>query len=89
MSFRRTFNSRVLHLRAIVSGALLKSVPQPHVVRNRGKNWSPAEEERLQGRFRELRAMGATQNAIVTMLSAEFERGAWAIRKRLRSSHLA
>ena len=85
----RTFRSRVPALRAIVPGSLLTAAPPPHVVRNRGKSWSPAEEERLQGRFRELRAMGATQNAIVATLSAEFERGAWAIRKRLRSSYLA
>ena len=83
---KQTFRSRVPALRAIVPGSLLQARPHPHVVRNRGKNWSPAEEEQLQGRFRELRAIGATQGAIVETLSAEFERGAWAIRKRLRSS---
>jgi site-specific DNA-methyltransferase (adenine-specific) len=85
----QTFRSRVPALRAIVAGSLLRKTPKPHVVRNRGKTWSPAEEEQLQGRFRELCASGATRGVIVALLSAEFERGAWAIRKRLRSSLLA
>lgn len=85
----KTYRSRVEQWRALIPGSLLKTKPEPHVVRNRGKSWSEAEEERLHGRFRELRAAGATQGAIVAALSAEFERGAWAIRKRLRSSFLA
>lgn len=85
----KTYRSRVEQWRALTPGSLLRTKPEPHVVRNRGKSWSEAEEERLHGRFRELRAAGATQGAIVAALSAEFERGAWAIRKRLRSSFLA
>lgn len=81
----RTFRSRVPALRKIIPGSLLERAPEPHVVRNRGKSWSAAELAQLQRRFRELRASGATQGAIVAALSAELERGAWAIRKRLRS----
>jgi site-specific DNA-methyltransferase (adenine-specific) len=80
---QRTFRSRVPELRKIVPGSMLGPEPAPHVVRNRGKSWSAAEVERLQARYRDLRASGAAQNAIVATLSAEFERGAWAIRKRL------
>ncbi len=83
----RTFSSRVPDLRKIIPGSLQETPPAPHVVRNRGKSWSPSEVEHLQVRFRELHASGATQGAIVATLSAELERGAWAIRKRLRSSN--
>ena len=79
----RTFRSRVPELRKVVPGSMLEPEPAPHVVRNRGKSWSDAEVERLQARYRDLHASGAAQNAIVATLSAEFERGAWAIRKRL------
>jgi len=82
----RTFRSRVPGLRKIVPGSLLERAPEPHVVRNRGKSWSDAELAQLQGRFRELHASGATRSAIVATLSAELERGAWAIRKRLSSA---
>lgn len=85
----QTFCRRVPQLRALVPGALLQDAPQPHVVRNRGRSWSEDEDAQLRGRFRELRASGATKDSIVRTLSAEFERGAWAIRKRLRSSFLA
>jgi site-specific DNA-methyltransferase (adenine-specific) len=83
----RTFRSRVPDLRKIIPGSLLETPPAPHVVRNRGKPWSPGEVEHLQGRFRELHASGATQGSIIATLSAELERGAWAIRKRLRSTN--
>lgn len=79
----RTFRSRVPELRKVAPGSMLQPEPAPHVVRNRGKSWSPAEAERLAARYRDLRASGAAQSAIVATLSAEFERGAWAIRKRL------
>jgi site-specific DNA-methyltransferase (adenine-specific) len=82
----RTFRSRVPDLRKIVAGSLLEAAPEPHVVRNRGKSWSAADLEQLHGRFEELHASGATRAAIVATLSAELERGAWAIRKRLRSA---
>jgi site-specific DNA-methyltransferase (adenine-specific) len=79
----RTFRSRVPELRKVAPGSMLEPEPAPHVVRNRGKSWSAAEVERLQARYRDLHATGAAQNAIITALSAEFERGPWAIRKRL------
>ena len=67
-----------------VPGSMIEPPPKPHVVRNRGKAWSRAESERLHKRYQDLRASGATQSAIVEKLSAEFARGAWAIRKRLK-----
>ncbi len=83
---KRTFHSRVPDLRKIVAGSLLEPAPAPHVVRNRGKSWSASELGQLQRRFEELQASGATRAAIVATLGAELERGAWAIRKRLRSA---
>jgi site-specific DNA-methyltransferase (adenine-specific) len=80
----RTFRSRVAALRAIVPGSLLAPEPDPHIVKNRGKLWSEAESAQLISRYRDLHAAGVTKGAIVNMLSAEFARGAWAIRKRLR-----
>lgn len=82
---KTAFRSRVPALRKIVAGALLTPQPKPHVVPNRGKAWSADESERLRKRYRELHASGVTKTAIVSMLTAEFARGAWAIRKRLRS----
>jgi site-specific DNA-methyltransferase (adenine-specific) len=81
---QRTFRNRVPALRTIVPGSLLAPQPDPHVVKNRGKLWSEAESARLLSRYRDLHAAGITKGAIVDMLSAEFARGAWAIRKRLR-----
>lgn len=81
---QRTFRSRVPALRAIVPGSLPASQPDPHVVENRGKVWSETEAARLLNRYRDLHAAGVTKGAIVEVLSAEFARGAWAIRKRLR-----
>ncbi len=83
----RTFRNRVPELRKISPGSMLQPPPVPHVVRNRGKSWSAAEVERLQVRYHDLLASGATQTTIVATLSAEFERGAWAIRKRLRATN--
>lgn len=80
----KTFRSRVPALRTIVAGSLLEPKPQPHVVPNRGKSWSDDEAQRLGDRYRALHATGATKASIVDTLSAEFARGAWAIRKRLR-----
>jgi len=79
------FGSRVPALRKIVAGSLLTPQPEPHVVPNRGKVWSVDESERLRVRYRELHASGVTKAAIVSMLTAEFARGAWAIRKRLQT----
>lgn len=66
-------------------GSMLDPQPREHIVRNRGKTWSAAEAETLHRRYRDLHAKGATQAAIVRTLSEEFERGAWAIRKRLKN----
>jgi hypothetical protein len=63
---------------------LLETQPRPHIVPNRGKTWTVDEAQRLHDRYRDLHASGATKGAIVDTLSAEFARGAWAIRKRLR-----
>jgi site-specific DNA-methyltransferase (adenine-specific) len=80
---RKTFTTRVPHLKRLTPGSLLEPLPRPHVVRNRGKAWTPAESKRLQRRYRDLRAAGVSQGAIIEALSREFARGAWAIRKRL------
>jgi site-specific DNA-methyltransferase (adenine-specific) len=69
-----------------VPGSLLEPAIEPHVVPNRGKTWSEDESERLQQRYRDLHMSGATQTAIVQVLSREFARGAWAIRKRLKGA---
>ncbi len=82
---KTTFRSRVPALRKIVAGSLLAPQPTPHVVPNRGKTWSADESERLHARYRELHASGVAKGAIVDALTTEFARGAWAIRKRLRS----
>lgn len=82
---KRTFGACVPELLGAVPGSLVRTAPVPHVVRNRGKAWTPSDVATLEGRYRELRARGVTQAAIVSMLSREFERGAWAIRKRLAS----
>jgi site-specific DNA-methyltransferase (adenine-specific) len=81
---QKTFRSRVPALKKMVAGAMLEPQPRPHVVRNRGKAWSDDESQRLHERYRALHASGATKKAIVAALSAEFARGAWSIRKRLR-----
>jgi len=81
---RKTYASRVPSLQAIAAGSLLTPAPRPHVVGNRGKAWSANESQRLRQRYFDLHASGATNDAIVSALSTEFARGAWAIRKRLR-----
>ncbi len=81
---KQTFASRLPQWQQIVPGSSPTETPTPYVVRNRGKAWSAVEAERLHLRYRDLRAAGNNKSAIVKALSEEFERGAWAIRKRLR-----
>ncbi|HEV2262074.1 MAG TPA: site-specific DNA-methyltransferase [Candidatus Rubrimentiphilum sp.] len=82
----RACKSALVRLSLVAAGSLAEDLPVPQVVRNRGKSWSAADLERLQSRYHELHAAGETQHAIVARLSKEFERGAWAIRKRLRAT---
>ena len=83
-----TFRSRVPALRALRAGGLLEEAPRPHVVPNRGKSWSAAESQRLRSRYGALRSEGVAKGDIVRVLSREFARGAWAIRKRLASEDI-
>src|SRR5579883_2995463 len=76
--------SAVARIEATAPGSMLEAPSPQHVVKNRGKTWTAAEMRRLRERYGDLHARGATQAAIVNALSEEFERGAWAIRKRLR-----
>lgn len=80
---RKAYETCVKRIEATVPGSLLQPAPRPHVVPNRGKTWSAAESQRLRKRYRDLHAKGLTKGEIVAALSREFERGAWAIRKRL------
>jgi hypothetical protein len=80
---KKAFEACVARIRAVEAGALLQPAPRPHVVRNRGKAWSYSESQRLRARYRALHASGLRKGQIVAMLSREFNRGAWAIRKRL------
>lgn len=82
---KKAFRSSVTALQKIRAGSLLAPTPRPHIVPNHGKAWSAAESELLHARYRELHASGAAKGAIVDALTAEFSRGAWAIRKRLRT----
>lgn len=79
----RAYKAALARLSGIQAGSMVEVQPQPHIVRNRGKSWSDADVQRLQTRYSELHAAGETQRAIVARLSQEFERGSWAIRKRL------
>jgi site-specific DNA-methyltransferase (adenine-specific) len=80
---KKAYEACVQRIESIDPGSQLKPAPRPHVVRNRGKTWSAAELQRLSKRYRDLHAKGMAKGAIVAMLSREFKRGAWAIRKRL------
>lgn len=82
---KKAYEACARRIHAVVPGCLLEAPPRPHVVRNRGKAWSAAESQRLAKRYRDLTAKGMTKAAIITTLSAEFKRGAWAIRKRLKT----
>lgn len=80
---RSAFAKRVPHLERIEAGSLLEEAPRAHVVANRGKSWTHAEDARLHERYRALRSAGGSKEEAVAALSKEFARGAWAIRKRL------
>jgi site-specific DNA-methyltransferase (adenine-specific) len=80
---KKAFDACVQRIENMEPGSLLQPAPRPHIVPNRGKTWSPAESQRLHKRYRELYAQGMSKGAIVSALSREFKRGAWAIRKRL------
>ncbi len=80
----RTFRSRLPDLRALVPGTIREPVRVAQPVPNRGKAWSESEDRRLHQRFETLRGEGMPKGAIVAELTREFERGAWAIRKRLK-----
>jgi site-specific DNA-methyltransferase (adenine-specific) len=80
---KKAYETCVERINAVEPGSLLQPAPRAHVVRNRGKAWSAAESQRLRKRYRDLHAKGMTKAAIVSALSREFKRGAWAIRKRL------
>lgn len=83
-----TFRSRVPALRTLGAGTLLEQAPRPHVVPNRGKAWSAAESQQLRSRYRALRGEGVAKGEVVRVLSREFARGAWAIRKRLAAEDI-
>lgn len=85
---KTAYRSALARIERMQPGSLLEPSPRAHVVPNRGKMWSDRESERLIVRYRDLRAEGATQAAIVKTLSQEFSRGAWAIRKRLKIEDL-
>ena len=80
---KKAYEACVKRIDAVEPGSLVQPAPRPHMVRNRGKTWSAAESQRLAKRYRDLHAKGMAKGAIVAALSAEFKRGAWAIRKRL------
>ncbi len=77
------FKAACAAIRKVKPGSLLEAPPRAHVVKNRGRSWSAEEAKHLCVRYAALRAGGASKQDIVQALSAEFERGAWAIRKRL------
>ena len=81
---KTAYATALARIRSTLPGSLLEAPPRPHVVRNRGKLWTQAESDRLRKRYRDLQANGEAKGAIVDLLSREFDRGAWAIRKRLR-----
>jgi len=80
---KKAYQACVQRMQNVEPGSLLGEAPAPHVVPNRGKAWSATEAQRLGKRYRDLEAKGLTKGAIVTALCGEFNRGAWAIRKRL------
>jgi site-specific DNA-methyltransferase (adenine-specific) len=80
---KKAFDACAQRINAVEAGSLLRPAPRPHVVRNRGKAWSSSESQLLHKRYRELYAQGMSKGDIVSALSREFKRGAWAIRKRL------
>lgn len=80
---KKAYDTCVKRISAVAPGSLLQPVPNPHVVQNRGKVWSAAESAQLGERYRDLRENGMRKGAIVAALSREFDRGSWAIRKRL------
>jgi site-specific DNA-methyltransferase (adenine-specific) len=82
---KKAFDACEKRISAVEPGSLLRPAPRPHIVPNRGKAWSAAEAAHLEKRYHDLRARGLTKGAIVAALCREFERGAWAIRKRLAS----
>lgn len=85
---QRIFESRIPAIAKVQPGELLASQPHPavHRVENARKPWSAAETQALLTRYRELAREGRRKGEIVQVLSADFKRGSWAIRKRLKGS---
>jgi len=79
----QTFTGSLGRLKAVVPGSLCEPPRRSRTPAKRGKAWNSAEESLLMKRFQGMREAGIPQGAIVTTLTNEFERGAWAIRKRL------
>ncbi|MFN2449655.1 MAG: site-specific DNA-methyltransferase [Candidatus Baltobacteraceae bacterium] len=85
---RAAFDACVPKVRAFQAGSLMEAAPAQHVVRNRGKVWTPEEAQLLRERYDALRACGRNKGQVIGELSREFARGAWAIRKRLAAQDI-
>jgi len=81
------FRSRIPALAGVRPGELLATnpVPRAHVVPNHGKAWTPDDRARIAARFAELCAAGQTKSGAIDTIAAEWGRGAWSIRRILKS----
>lgn len=83
------YRSALRRIATIMPGGLLEQVRTPqreHRHANAGKAWSDHEQQALLRRFGELCGEGRSKAQSVELLGVEFGRGAWAIRKVLKSA---
>ncbi len=82
------FKSRVPQMAQIEPGDLLQTIQTPanghHHVENARKRWTQSDIDALAQRYRDLARDGKGKGEIVQILSTDFKRGSWSIRKLLK-----
>lgn len=80
------FSRRVPELAALAPGDKLAGYRRPIVlsVPNRGRAWTPEEDDELRDAYARYRAAGIGKGEAIALLCGEFGRGRFAIEKRLR-----
>lgn len=84
---KTAFDHHIKEIKHIVPGYLLQNlrIPDSKSPSRQGEPWSQEEKQKLNNRFRELSRIHRTRDRVLNILSCEFDRGLWSIRKMLKN----